>query len=69
MRQAHIHSEQIHTEQIKVCCWICMQREGSHRESILNAESVNDVQLKIKLDGNINQGMDSGHSMQGLNVI
>jgi twitching motility protein PilU len=41
----------------------------SYEETIRNADSVNDVRLKIKLDGKINRGMDLGHGLQGLDVI
>ena len=41
----------------------------SYEDAIRNADSVNDVRLKIKLDGNINRGMDLGHGLQGLDVI
>jgi twitching motility protein PilU len=41
----------------------------SYEETIRNADSVNDVRLKIKLDGKVNRGMDLGHGLQGLDVI
>ena len=41
----------------------------SYEDAIRNADSVNDVRLKIKLDGKINRGMDLGHGLQGLDVI
>jgi twitching motility protein PilU len=41
----------------------------SYEETIRNADSVNDVRLKIKLDGKMNRGMDLGHGLQGLDVI
>ena len=41
----------------------------SYEEVIRNADSVNDVRLKIKLDGKANRGMDLGHGLQGLDVI
>ena len=41
----------------------------SYEEAIRNADSVNDVRLKIKLEGKVNRGMDLGHGLQGLDVI
>lgn len=41
----------------------------SYEETIRNADSVNDVRLKIKLEGKANRGMDLGHGLQGLDVI
>lgn len=41
----------------------------SYEETIRNTDSVNDVGLKIKLDGKVNRGMDLGHGLQGLDVI
>ena len=41
----------------------------SYEEAIRNADSVNDVRLKIKLDGKVNRGMDLGHGLKGLDVI
>ena len=41
----------------------------SYEEALRNADSVNDIRLKIKLDGKINRGMDLGHGLQGLDVI
>jgi twitching motility protein PilU len=41
----------------------------SYEEAIRNADSVNDLRLKIKLDGKANRGMDLGHGLQGLDVI
>lgn len=41
----------------------------SYEDALRNADSVNDIRLKIKLDGKINRGMDLGHGLQGLDVI
>lgn len=41
----------------------------SYEETIRNADSVNDVRLKIKLEGKVNRGMELGHGLQGLDVI
>ncbi len=41
----------------------------SYEEAIRNADSVNDVRLKIKLDSKMNRGIELGHGLQGLDVI
>ena len=44
-------------------------RSISYEEAIRNADSVNDVRLKIKLESKMNRGIELGHGLQGLDVI
>lgn len=41
----------------------------SYEEAIRNADSANDVRLKIKLDSKINKAPDAGNDLQGLGMI
>ena len=41
----------------------------SYEEAIRNADSANDVRLKIKLDSKINKAPDAGNDVQGLGMI